>query len=89
MTSKGIRHVATCLFALTLFTVFVITPVSAYLQENGDNNQILVVPETDSPSASILFNILQDENDTTDTTDTSETTEDEFSGWTPFIDEGL
>ncbi len=89
MTSKGIRHVAICLFALTLFTVFVITPVSAYQQENGDNNQTSVVLETETPPVSIKFNILQEENDTTDTTDTSETSEEEFSGWTPFIDEGL
>ena len=97
MTSKGIRHVAICLFALTLFTVFIVTPLSAYQQENGDNNKITDVPETETPNFYIAFDILL-ENDTTDTTDTTdtndttdstETSEDEFSGWAPFIDQGL
>ena len=98
MTSKGIRHIAICLFALTLFTVFFMTPISAYQQENGENNQLLVASETETPVFFISFNILQNTTDTTDTTDTTEitettetteTSEDLFSGLVPIIDEGL
>jgi hypothetical protein len=98
MISKGIRHIAICLFALTLFTMFVITPVSTYQQEIRNNEQVSTVQGTESSLFSISYNILQETNDTTDTTDTTETTEttetsetseDEFSGWAPFIDKGL
>lgn len=102
MTSKGIRHVTICLLALTLFTVFLMTPVSAYQQENDDNYKIVAVSGTETPMIAISFNILQDTtNDTTEQTETTETTETtestetndtsegEFSGWVPFIDDGL
>ncbi len=86
MTSKGIRHIGICLFILTLFTVFVITPVTSHHQENGNTNQIPAIEETEMLDFSISFNILQNDTDTTNSTTTSE---DEFSGWIPFIDEGL
>jgi len=94
MTSKGIRHFAICLLAVTLLASFISVPLSVSQQEIP-----LYAPQTTEEGSGfqiekLEFKILQDNTSTTTTTDeeTSETTtteEDDFPAWKPTIGEDM
>ncbi len=81
MTSKGIRHFALFLFAVTLLVSFVSVSLSVSQQEIS-----LYAPQTVEEGSgfqieNIEFRILQD--------DTSTTEEEVFPGWKPAIGEDM
>lgn len=86
MTTKGIRQIIFCLFFLTMVSAFISTPMLANNQESTNKLSTELVGNQNQFLVEIEFNLLQDDTTTEPTT----TTDDEdFSGLTPFIDEGL
>lgn len=84
MTTKGIRQIIFCLFFLTTISACISTPMLTNDQESTNKLSIELVDCQNQFVAEIEFNLLQD-----DTTTETTTTEEDFSGLTPFIDEGL
>ena len=81
MTSKGIRHFALFLFAVTLLVSFVSVSLSVSQQEISLYAPQTVVEGSGFQIENIEFRILQD--------DTSATEEEVLPGWKPAIGEDM
>ncbi|MHA2164744.1 MAG: hypothetical protein ACXAC6_18305 [Candidatus Hodarchaeales archaeon] len=77
MTSKGIRHLTICLFAVTLLASFISVSLSVSQQEIPLDAPQTIEEGRGFQFENIEFRILQD--------DTSTTEEDEFPAWKPAI----
>lgn len=81
MISKGIRHFAICLFAVTLLASFISVSLSVSQQEIPLDAPQTIEEGRGFQFENIEFRILQD--------DTSTTEEDEFPAWKPAIGEDM
>jgi hypothetical protein len=91
MVSMSIRHIFLCLFAVTLITGIISTPLYSIQNEESDYTE-LVNPFNEIDNIDLNFAILQDNTTTTETTETTETTTTtakDFPFWTPIIEETL
>ena len=92
MVSKSIRHIVLCLFAVTLITGFISTPLSDPRHETSNYKDLMNDNDSRLININLDFNILQNDTTTvttnettTETRETTTTTTEKFTSWKSFI----
>ena len=92
MVSKSIRHIVLCLFAVTLITGIISTPLSDIRHETSNYKGLINDKDSSLINIALDFIILQDDTTTVttnetapETSETTTTTTEKFTPWKSFV----